>query len=795
MEKHYDAQTAEPKWQEHWEKHKINAFDRQSKKPIYSIDTPPPTVSGRMHLGHSFSYAQQDFIARYKKMAGFNVFYPFGTDGNGLPTQLLIERTKKVRAVEMGREKFRKFCMQTLDKEIRPDFIKDWKKLGMSCDFEILYKTIEDHARKISQKSFIDLYKIGREYRKEAPAMWCPKCQTAISQVECQDAELSSHFNDIVFKVDDQELLIATTRPELLPACVAVFYHPQDTRYKNLNGKKATVPLFDFEVPIMEDERADPEKGTGIVMCCTFGDTTDMEWQKAHNLPIKAAITKDGKMTELAGKYQGMKMKQARKQMIMDMQETGLLKNQKPISHTVNVHERCGTEIEYIHSKQWFIKYLDLKEDMIKWGRELKWYPDHMRHRYENWVNGLQWDWCISRQIYFGIPFPVWYCGDCDEILIAREDDLPVDPLTDKPPAETCPKCSSEKIIPEKDIINTWATSSLSPQIAAALVPEMYDKLYPMSMRPQAHDIITFWLFNTVVKSQMHNNVNPWKDCVISGWALDPKGKKMSKSKGNVIDPEKMMQKYSADCLRFWAAGSKLGEDLPFQEKDLVTGKKMVTKLWNASKFALMHIGEYDNTKPQKLHPTDIWLLSKLNYLVHNCTQTFDKYEYSKAKQDTENFFWNVFCDYYLEIIKDRLYNPDKRGEEQRQSAQYTLYTTLLTLLKLIAPIMPHITEEIYHQHFIKHEKHKSIHHNDWPNYDKEITDPEIVEAGDIMIEIIAKVRKHKTDNKLSLAAPVKKLTIEKEKEKKLDPFLDELQASTKSECIEFAKEFKIKIE
>ncbi len=780
----YNAQEQEPHWQNFWEKEGINKFDKKSKKPIFSIDTPPPTISGRMHLGHAFSYSQQDFIARYKKMAGFNVFYPFGTDGNGLPTQLLIEKKKGVRAVDLGREKFRKLCMETLDKEIRPEFIQDWKNIGMSCDFSLIYKTIKDRPRKISQKSFIDLYKKGREYRKEAPAMYCPKCMTAISQVECEDAVKPSKFVDIIFKTEGEDVVIATTRPELLPACVAVFYHPEDTRYKHLEGKQAKPPLFDFKVPIMEDERVDPEKGSGIVMCCTFGDLTDTEWQKAYNLPIKEAITKEGKMTELAGKYQGINMKKARAQMIEDMKQKDLLIKERPIEHTVNVHERCGTEIEFIHSKQWFVKYLDLKEEMLEWGKELNWYPDHMRNRYENWVKGLQWDWCISRQIFFGIPFPVWYCEECDEVILAPEEDLPVDPIVDDPPVDKCPKCGSDKIIPETDIINTWATSSLSPQIAASLVPERYNDLYPSTLRPQAHDIITFWLFNTVVKSRLHNNINPWRDCVISGWALDPKGQKMSKSKGNVIDPRKMTQKYSADCLRFWAAGSKLGEDLAFKEKDLVTAKKMIKKLWNASRFALMHLEEYEKQQPE-LHPTDKWILAELQNTVNICTQSFDKYEYSKSRAESENFFKNIFCDYYLEIVKDRVYNPEKRGKGARLSAQYTLYKAVFATLKLMAPIMPHITEEIYHLYFVNHEPQKSIHNTSWPKTGE--CDKELLKAGRAAVEIIDKVRKYKTDNQMSLAEPLSKVVID-EKYHYVEPMLDDIKATIKAETVEFGE-------
>lgn len=803
--KKYDPQEAEKKWSKYWEKEKIYAFDKKSKAEIYSIDTPPPTVSGKVHIGHAFSYSQQDFVIRFQRMIGKNVFYPFGTDNNGVATERLIEKTRKVKARDMPREEFVKICLDELEKNLIPQYEQGMKRLGLSCDFDIFYTTIDKHCQKISQRSFIELYNMGREYRKDAPAMWCPECETGISQVECEDKEVASTFNDIVFKIDGKELIIATTRPELLPACVAVFYHPDDDRYKKLKNKLAKVPLFDIEVPIMPDERADPEKGTGIVMCCTFGDQTDMEWQKAHNLEIREAITKDGKMSALAEKYKGMEIKEARKAIIADLKKEGLLVNQKPITHAVNVHERCGTEIEFVKSKQWFIKYLDLKKDMLKWGEKLNWYPKHFVSRYNNWVEGLQWDWLISRQRYFGIPFPVWYCQACDEPILAKEKDLPVDPLQDEPPVTKCPKCGTSKFIPEQDVLDTWATSSLTPRLAIELMPkELQKKLYPMNLRPQAHDIITFWLFNTVVKSNMHYKKNPFKDVMISGWLLDPKGKKFSKSKGNVIEPDEVIEKYSADALRFMAAGTKLGEDLPYQEKDVLTGMKTITKLWNASKFAFMHLEDYNGKPPKELELFDKWILSKLNKIIKGSTEAFMKYEYSRTKLDVEKFFWQTLCDNYLEIVKDRLYNPDKRGKEARESAQYVLYNTLLAVNKMLAPIMPFITEEIYQDFFKKTEKDKSIHISKWPEFDKKAVNDKIEEAGDAMIEIITAVRREKTQNKKSLGADVAKLVIECDKkiQKSIEGALDDLKAVTKAQAIEFGKakieatpEIKINVE
>lgn len=791
----YDPKEAEPRWQKFWEEKEIYKFNPDAKGEIYSIDTPPPTVSGKMHMGHAFANSQQDFVARYKRMRGYNVLQPFGTDDNGLPTQTLIQELKKVDAAKMDRKKFRKLCLDTINNELKPRYTLDWKKLGISCDYEVTYSTIDPHVQRISQKSFIDLYKMGREYRVEAPAMYCPKCKTAISQVECRDEELPSFFNDIVFKVDGEDLIIATTRPELLPATVAVFYHPDDKRYQKYRGKTAKVPLFDFEVPILEDERADPEKGTGIVMCCTFGDATDAEWQKAHNLPVKEAFGKDGKMSGIAGKYSGMTLEEARKAIIKDMKDRELLVNQRPIRHAVNVHERCGTPVEFVHSKQWFIKYLDLKDDMKKWGKQLNWFPKHMKNRYDNWVEGLQWDWCISRQIYFGIPFPVWYCEKCDEVVLAKEEDLPVDPVEDSPPAKKCPKCKHKKLIPEKDIINTWATSSLTPTIVKELFKEhpVYEKMIkkPMSLRPQGHDIISFWLFNTVVKSYLHFKMQPWHDCFINGWMLDPKGKKMSKSKGNIIEPQGMIEKYSADALRFMSAGPKLGDDLPFPEKDLVTGTKTITKLWNAARFAAMHLEDYKPAKHGdiKLEMYDSAILSKMNRMVKECTEYFDRYEYSKTKNEVEMFFWQDICDFYLEIAKDRLYNPDKRGENGRKSAQAALYTIMLNIIKMFAPIMPHITEEIYQKYFKKHEKAESVHLSSWPAYTKKLEDEKAEAAAMIVNSAIENARKAKSEKSVSLKEPVKKVVVEaKIDEADFNRIKDDIIGTVHAEAVEFRK-------
>ncbi len=776
----YDPKIEEEKWVKHWEKEGTYKFNPEQKGDIYSIDTPPPTVSGKMHIGHAFSYTQQDIVARYKRLRGYNVFYPWGTDDNGLPTERLVEKLKGVKGSKMDRQEFIKLCEQTVA-EIMPSFVADWKRIGMSCDFTHAYSTINAHCRKISQWSFIDLQKKGRAYRKNAPSLWCPLCETAISQVECQDSEKNSTFNDIVFKVDGKELLIATTRPELIPACVAVFAHPNDDRYKNLFGKKATTPIFNKEVPIMSDERADPTKGTGIVMCCTFGDQTDIAWYLAYNLPLIEAIGKNGTMAAPAGKYQGLKIHEARKAILADMKTEGLLRAQKPIKHAVKVHERCGTEIEIIQSKQWFIKYLDLREKMLEWGAELNWHPDFMKHRYNNWVKGLQWDWLISRQRFFGVPFPVWYCSKCDEPTFAEEKQLPVDPLKDKP-LKSCSKCKNTEYIGEKDVLDTWATSSMTPQLAIQLVPEKHRaKLYPMSLRPQAHEIISFWLFNTLVKSQLHYGKNPWKDVALSGYVTDPLGEKMSKSKGNVVDPQIVLTKYSADALRYWAGGSKLGEDIAYQEKELITGDKFVTKLWNAAKFTNMHLEGYDY-KGTSIETLDLWIHAKLARTIKEATEAFDNYEYFKAKTIIEAFFWKDFCDNYLELIKSRMYEP--KIPQHKKSAQHALYICLSAIVRLMSPFTPFITEEVYQLYFKEQEKHPSVHLSKWPEIPA--VNEKAEQAGNIAVVVLAAVRKKKSEMKTSMKTPVKRLVIETKID--ISGVLDDLKATTAAEKIELGK-------
>ena len=587
---------------------------------------------------------------------------------------------------------------------------------------------------------------------------------------------------------DGGKITIATTRPELLPACVGIFVHPNDKRYKNLIGKNAIVPLFDLKVPIMEDEKVDMEFGTGIVMICTFGDTTDIEWWKKHKLPLRICITEDGKLNEKAGKYCGLTLEEAKEAIINDLEVKNRVVKKEKLQQTVGTCWRCNTPIEYLVTKQWFIKTLEFKEELIKQGRKIRWYPEFYRKRYEDWVKNLSWDWCISRQRFYGVPIPVWYCKNCGNVILPDEKDLPVDPEIDLP-KKNCEKCGSNEFIPEKDVFDTWMTSSMSPEIAVRWLekPERFKKMFPMSLRPQSHDIIRTWAFYTILKAFLHFNEIPWRDIAIGTFVLDPKGRGMHKSKGNAIWTEDLLKKYkSVDVIRYWVGTATWGKDLPFKEKELVRGKKFLTKLWNASRFCFMHIDEKPE-KPKKLEAFDKWLLAKLNKLISNVTKNFYEYNTSFCLRETEEFFWHVFCDNYLEIVKDRLYNK-ARGEDAKISAKYTLYYALLSILKLLAPIIPHITEELYQRGFRKFEEHKSIHISDWP---KKFEVEDYSEIGDKIVEIVSEVRKFKTSNKKSLKAEID-IVIQKDLEKDFSEFLEDFKAVTNAKNLSFGENLKI---
>jgi len=667
LPKTYDIQKRENYWRKYWKKNKIYKFQEDSKKVVFSVDTPPPYVSAEhLHIGHIMSYAQAEFIVRFKRMQGFNVFYPMGFDDNGLPTERFVEKKYKINKSEISRKDFIKLCLKET-KTGAQNYKKLWNLLGISIDWTQTYSTIDPHCRKISQWSFLDLYNRNLIYQAEQPIMWCPLCQTALAQADLEDKQEKTYLNYIKFS----DLTIATTRPEFLEACVALFYNPKDQRYQSL--KTAKVPIFDHKIPVLADEAVDPKFGTGSIMVCTWGDAEDIRKWQEHKLETRPIFTEKTKPEEILKK---------RQEILEKLKQRNLLIKQEQIVHVLNVHERCETPIEFILTKQWFIRLLEHKKDFIARGQNLRWFPEFMKRRYLDWVKNLKWDWCISRQRYYGVPFPVWY-DKSGKVILAKKSELPIDPTEKK----------KKGLIPETDVMDTWATSSMTPEIIGS---------FPKILRPQAFEIIRTWLFYTIVKAHYHHNSLPFKDVMISGHGLDEQGRKISKRLGNYQDPQKIIQEYGADALRYWATGAKLGQNMRYSEKEVQKGKRTVIKIFNASRFVILNLEDFKpskNFKPKKTEDREI--LKKLQETIKQATSYFEKYEYFKARNIIDKFFWSEFCSKYIELSKNR----------QDQENKNCLYICLINILKLYAPILPFITEEIWHQFF-----DSSIHLSKWPS-------------------------------------------------------------------------------
>ncbi len=797
----YDQAAIEKKWQSHWLAARTYAWDETiARDDSYVIDTPPPTVSGTLHMGHVFSYTQGDFIARFQRMTGKNVFYPMGFDDNGLPTERLVEKTKKIRAIDMSREEFIKVCLG-VSEEARVEFRTLFQSIALSVDWDQEYHTISDDSRLLSQLSFLDLVHKGHVYRRLQPMLWDPVDQTAIAQAEVEDKMLASHFTDIAFTCAEtkEELVIGTTRPELLPACVALFYHPEDTRYQHLNRKTASVPLFGFSVPILTDETVEPDKGTGLMMCCTFGDEKDIEKWRKYDLPTRMILTKFGKIdlnfalsegkfpngfswpTALSEALNTKKVSNtdpkfpgARETMLNLLKEANLIRHQTAITHAVKCAERSGAALELIPTSQWFVSVTDKKEALKSKAKECKWNPDWMRLRIEQWIDGLNWDWCISRQRYFGVPFPVWYSnrpGEEGKAIYAEPNQLPCNPLVDLPAGYM-----RDEVTPDLDVMDTWATSSISPQLSAhgittetAEDKTRFNSLFPADLRPQAHEIIRTWAFYTLVKAYLHNDQIPWHNLMISGWCLAEDKSKMSKSKGNVITPVALIEERGTDAVRYWAGTSRLGQDTAFSPDLLKIGKKLVGKLWNATAFAAIHLSKLESAPTTAATDTaitetlDRWILSRLGETVAKATEAFSAYEYADALDATNQFFWADFCDNYLELIKKRVYNEDGTGSVvAQQSAVRTLYYVLESILKLYAPFIPHVTEELYSHIFADAYVAKGSLHakGQWPNCKDYPIDAQALTDGRHALELLEIIRKSKSETNRSIKFPIEKLTI-----------------------------------
>jgi valyl-tRNA synthetase len=788
----------EDKWKSRWETDGIYRFDRSAPRArVYAIDTPPPTVSGSLHVGHVFSYTHTDVVARYQRMRGKAVFYPMGWDDNGLPTERRVQNYYGVRCdpslaydpsfvppekpekqpIAISRPNFVELCVRLTGQDEQA-FEHLWRHLGLSVDWSMTYATISPDAQRVSQLAFLHDLARGQAYQLEAPTLWDVDFRTAVAQAELEDREMPGAYHRVRFghASGGGAVEIDTTRPELIPACVALVAHPDDARYQPLFGQNVITPLFGVPVPVRPHPLADPEKGTGIAMICTFGDVTDVIWWRELSLPVRAIIQNNGALrpvtwgsdgwatTDAAAAQRhydslaGLSASKARARIVDLLRETGdLVGDPRPITHHVKFFEKGDRPLEIVTSRQWFIRSMDAREALLARGRELAWVPAHMVARYENWVNGLNGDWCVSRQRFFGVPFPLWYRVGADgavdyrQPLLPDPDRLPIDPSTDVPSGYRADQRGvAEGFVGDPDVMDTWATSSLTPFIVCgwARDPDLFARTFPMDLRPQAHDIIRTWLFSTVLRSHLEEGVLPWAHTAISGWVLDPDRKKMSKSKGNVVTPMGLLDENGSDAVRYWAAKGGPGVDTAFDSGQMKVGRRLAIKLLNASKFVLTKAADTGDVTA----PLDRGMLWKLTRLVEYATRHLDAYDYAAALRDIEEFFW-WFCDDYIELVKRRRAGDDAAS----RSAAVASSRALSVLLRLFAPFLPFVTEEIWSW---SHEG--SVHRAPWPS-SAEVTEglaaasrESDAAASRIASEVTSRIRQERSARKLGFSVPAR---------------------------------------
>ncbi len=805
----------ETKWADRWEAEGTYRFDRaRGRAEVYSIDTPPPTVSGSLHMGHIFSFTHTDTVARYRRMRGMEVFYPMGWDDNGVPTERRVQNRFGVRCdpslpyqpdfeppkkpgtheLPISRPNFIELCNRQKDED-ETAFEELWRNLGLSVDWTMSYATVDEKSQRASQRGFLRLLRRGQAYLTEAPTLWDVDFGMAVSQAEMEDREIEGAYYRIRFSLDSSGgVEIETTRPELIPACVALVAHPDDSRFKPLFGKEAVTPLFGARVPVLPHELAEPDKGSGIAMICTFGDVTDVVWWRELGLGVRVVLDRNGRVRsvpwgergwettepERAGRIyaelEGLPVTRARRRIAELLANAGDLVGQpRRITHPVKFYERGDRPLEIVSSRQWFIKTLEIRDQLLDRGHELRWHPHYMRARYDSWVDGLNSDWSISRQRYFGVPFPVWYRLDSGgrplyaDPLLSSEDHLPVDPSTDVPVGFTADQRGREGgFIGDPDVMDTWATSSLTPQIAGAWEddPDLFSRVFPMDLRPQAHDIIRTWLFSTIVRSQLEHDSLPWSHAAISGFVLDPDRKKMSKSKGNVITPLPFLKQHGSDAVRYWSANGRPGVDTAVDEGQIKVGRRLAIKILNVSRFVLSRLdspssteGDHPSPAPpgrsEVSSPLDASMLERLADTVEEATGAFDGYDYTRALERTEGFFWQ-FCDDYVELVKGRVYGT--AGDGGAASARLALSLALSTQLRLLAPFLPFVTEEVWSWW-----QEGSIHRAVWPDA-RELRLAAAGLAGPSLLEetaaVLSRVRRAKTEAKLSMRAPVAALSV-----------------------------------
>jgi len=790
----------EEKWNAVWTEQGTYTFDRtKTRDEIYSIDTPPITASGSLHVGHVFSYTHTDLVARYQRMRGREVFYPMGWDDNGLPSERRVQNFYGVRCdpslhydpsyqppeggggttkvqdqTPISRQNFVELC-DRLTAEDEKAYADVWRRLALSVDWTDPYRTIDRRSTAISQKAFLRNLARGEAYQALAPSLWDTTFRTAVAQAELEDRERPGAYHRIAFtRADGSPIFIETTRPELLPACVAMVAHPDDTRYQPLFGTTALTPLFAAEVPIVAHHLADPEKGSGIAMICTFGDLTDVTWWRELQLPTRAIVGMDGRILPDApdgvdasaySRLAGKTVHSAREEVVAMLRESGALEGDpKPITHPVKFYERGERPLEIVTTRQWYIRNGgrdgEIRDALVERGKQIAWHPDHMRVRYEHWVEGLTGDWLISRQRFFGVPFPVWYrldddgLPDYDKPLTPDEDSLPVDPSSETPAGyDESQRGQPGGFIGDPDVMDTWATSSLSPQIAGGWTfdDDLFARVFPMDMRPQGQDIIRTWLFSTVVRSHYEYGTVPWSNAAISGWILDPDRKKMSKSKGKVITPIELFEEFGSDAVRYWAASARLGTDAAFDTGQMKIGRRLAIKLLNASKFSL-GLGVHDGGLSAVTHPLDRSILARLMDVVEGATRAFDRYDHARALELTETFFW-TFCDDYVELIKERAYG--ERGDEGASSARAALAIALSAQLRLLAPFLPFATEEIWSWW-----QDGSVHRQAWPTIGEVAVDEGEVRLLAVIGDALSQVRKAKSEAKVSMRTDVAAVTV-----------------------------------
>ena len=763
LPKNFDILAIEEKWQKLWEEMGIYRFDWNDKeKPTFSIDTPPPYPSGDFHMGNVLNWTYFDIVARYKRMKGYNVYFPQGWDCHGLPTEVETEEKYGIKKTEVPPDKFRRLCEQFVEKYIAL-MKKAIIRLGCSIDWTTEYKTMDPNYWRKTQLSFIILFRKGFIYQGTHPVNWCPRCETAIADAEVEHEKRKGILHYIKFPLEEGgHLTIATTRPELIPACVTVAVNPNDERYKDYVGKEIRVPIVNRKVKIIADEMVDPEFGTGVVMICTYGDKADVKSVAKNKLPVITIITQDGKMNEKAGKYAGLTIEEAKKAIVEDLKQEGLLEKTEEIQQEVGVCWRCKTPVEILERKQWFMKTRILTDKVVKTAHEVKWYPDYMKYRLIDWAKSLDWDWVISRQRVFATPIPIWYCEKCGEIILAEPEWLPIDPKLEPPKISKCPKCGHNKFIPERDVLDTWFDSSITCAVHAGW-PDKPDwrRLFPADLHPSGTDIIRTWAYYLMVRHLALFDEKPYKACLINGMVLGTDGTKMSKSRGNYVTTLEVIGKYGADATRQWAAaGGATGSDIPFRWPDVEYGWRFLIKLWNAARFVSLHLKDYTPKETVKLQPLDKWLLSKLEKVTDKVSKALENYQFNIAIEAAREFTWHVLCDQYIEAVKDRLYRKEVYGEEKRKAAQYTLYNALYRTLQLLAPFIPHITEEIYQAMYAEEKGYKSIHISPWPTVNKELIDEKAEKIGDKTIALIAEIRRDKAKRRLPLNTEIKRLIV-----------------------------------